>query len=409
MAYWDDPGYQQFMRETYGGNWYTSSSSKSTSTPSSSSTSKKSSSSSTSKKSSSSSTATKTPSERELKNLTEALAQAKRTYEAAKARGDTATMETARRVADVLRSQGASETEANKMVYGRESGWYPGWDSGSMATAPKSSATATATPKPTAAARTPTGRTYDKYVRAYGVEGYAAQIRDKLTKGQPLDDPAAAAEFMRDHPEFDFGLYGGVSPSVSSSVPIAANAPSSQLQQQGQDVLNSIVEQAQRTIDAVTQQNQALQQTVSDLLNQLAQVRQGVQTPSMPVSITQPPQVEVPAGTEPQAPGGQEGLQQDLLQKGPSGFTVRAEQPTTLTAPSVDELYNIYKQVVGGEENPAIREYLASPQFQSVLGGNIPMWMSADPIWRLYLMRLGLLGSNTNEARINALRAKAGS
>jgi hypothetical protein len=75
----------------------------------------------------------------------------------------------------------------------------------------------------------------------------------------------------------------------------------------------------------------------------------------------------------------------------------------------VDELYNIYKQVVGGEENPAIREYLASPQFQSVLGGNIPMWMSADPIWRLYLMRLGLLGSNTNEARINALRAKAGS
>lgn len=365
MAYWDDPGYQKFMRETYGGNWYTSSSSKTTSTPSTSST---------SKKSSTSSTATKTPSDRELKNLTEALAQAKRTYEAAKARGDTATMETARRAADVLRSQGASETEANKMVYGRESGWYPGWDSGSMATAPKAvTSTGTAQQQPT------TGTAGGPYVvTAEGVK--------------PLDTSR--------------GEVSVVTASGVQKVPIGAGVQSQVQEQPGQGVLNSLVEQTRRTIDTVVQQNQALQQTISDLLNQLVQARQGVQTPvQAPVSITQPPQVEVPAGSEqPSTTGAQ--VQQELLQKGPSGFTVRAEQPMTLVAPSVDELYNIYKQVVGGQENPAIREYLASPQFQSVLGGNIPMWMSADPIWRLYLIRLGLLDGGTNEARINALRER---
>lgn len=152
MAYWDDPGYQKFMRETYGGNWYTDNSKTQTqktsaqpSTPTAPKT-PSTSTSSTREKSSTSSTATKTPSDRELKNLTEALAQAKRTYEEAKARGDTATMETARRVADVLRSQGASETEANKIVYGNEKGWYAGW-----------TPTTTSTPtRPTPTTSTPT-------------------------------------------------------------------------------------------------------------------------------------------------------------------------------------------------------------------------------------------------------------
>lgn len=59
--------------------------------------------------------------------LTAALAQAKQQYELAKMRGDNAIMEAARREADTYRMLGANELAANQMVYGRESGWYPGW------------------------------------------------------------------------------------------------------------------------------------------------------------------------------------------------------------------------------------------------------------------------------------------
>ena len=64
---------------------------------------------------------------------------------------------------------------------------------------------------------------------------------------------------------------------------------------------------------------------------------------------------------------------------------------------------------ITGEENPQLKEYFASPQFQSILSGNVPMWMSADPVWRLYLTRLGLLGSGeTNVQRMGALWRRLG-
>ncbi|GLI16556.1 hypothetical protein MTHERMOG20_10100 [Moorella thermoacetica] len=126
-----------------------------------------------------------------------------------------------------------------------------------------------------------------------------------------------------------------------------------------------------------------------------------VTPPPTPVKIEQPPKIEVPAGQpQPETPG----PTQDVQEKGPGGFVERLAPPMA-AVPSVDELYRIYKEVTGGKENEAVRQYLASPQFQSVLGGRVPMWMSADPIWRLYLMRLGYLKPN-NRARLNALQER---
>jgi len=60
------------------------------------------------------------------------------------------------------------------------------------------------------------------------------------------------------------------------------------------------------------------------------------------------------------------------------------------SVPTSDELYELYKQMTGGQENEAVRQYLNSADFQSVLGGQIPLWMQTDPVWRVYLQRLGL-------------------
>ncbi|WP_169802208.1 hypothetical protein [Neomoorella mulderi] len=127
-----------------------------------------------------------------------------------------------------------------------------------------------------------------------------------------------------------------------------------------------------------------------------------VTSPPTPVKIEQPPKIEVPAG---QKPAETSGPAQDVQEKGPGGFVEQVALPTA-AVPSVDELYRIYKEVTGGKESPEIREYLASPQFQSVLGGKVPMWMSADPVWRLYLMRLGYLPGRGNRARMDALRER---
>ncbi|WP_231115224.1 hypothetical protein [Neomoorella thermoacetica] len=127
-----------------------------------------------------------------------------------------------------------------------------------------------------------------------------------------------------------------------------------------------------------------------------------VTPPPTPVKIEQPPKIEVPVE---QKPAETPAPAQEQMQQGPGGFV---EQVTPLaTAPSVDDLYKLYKEITGGKESPEIREYLASPQFQSVLSGRVPMWMSADPIWRLYLMRLGYLPrSQSDQARLNALQER---
>ena len=60
--------------------------------------------------------------------------------------------------------------------------------------------------------------------------------------------------------------------------------------------------------------------------------------------------------------------------------------------PSVDKLFDIYQQVFGKSADEQTQQYLVGPQFQGVLrGGAIPLWMSSDPLWRLYLAKLGVL------------------
>lgn len=60
--------------------------------------------------------------------------------------------------------------------------------------------------------------------------------------------------------------------------------------------------------------------------------------------------------------------------------------------PSVDKLFDIYQQVFGKSADEQTQQYLVGPQFQGVLrGGAVPLWMSSDPQWRLYLAKLGVL------------------
>ncbi|AYO30859.1 hypothetical protein D2962_09730 [Biomaibacter acetigenes] len=93
------------------------------------------------------------------------------------------------------------------------------------------------------------------------------------------------------------------------------------------------------------------------------------------------------------------------MSRTPSGF---AEYVGPIAnVPTVDELYNLYKQVTGGQEDQAVRDYLASPDFQSVLGGTVPFWMQADPVWRLYLQRLGML-SPEKSSRMKAMMQRLG-
>ena len=62
------------------------------------------------------------------------------------------------------------------------------------------------------------------------------------------------------------------------------------------------------------------------------------------------------------------------------------------TLPSVDSMYSLYKQINGGRDDKGIYQYLSSPEFQGILqSGQIPMWQSADPTWRLFYARLGML------------------
>jgi hypothetical protein len=77
-------------------------------------------------------------------------------------------------------------------------------------------------------------------------------------------------------------------------------------------------------------------------------------------------------------------------QIGPGGFQYAGQAQTAL--PTADSLYALYKRISGGQDNEGMRQYLASPEFQAILqSGQVPMWMASDPVWRLYLMRLGVL------------------
>lgn len=133
--------------------------------------------------------------------LTQQLAEQKRRYEEAKLRGDTATMEAAHQEANRLRAMGASEAAANRMVYGRESGYYAGW----TPTTSSRSTSSTTSSWGTSSSRTDS-RLADAYQRALGhvqyfgsPEEYARQI---ISKGPSnLSDLAAAKAFIAARPD----------------------------------------------------------------------------------------------------------------------------------------------------------------------------------------------------------------
>lgn len=113
-------------------------------------------------------------------------------------------------------------------------------------------------------------------------------------------------------------------------------------------------------------------------------------SPSLPTTQTPPPTVEtapqvenVPATAAPQQttalPAG--------VSQGAGGFTYQATAPPVL--PTVDKLLETYRQVFGKADQD-VQQYLQSPEFQTVLRGNVPMWMEADPLWRRYLQLLGI-------------------
>ncbi|BCV23294.1 hypothetical protein [Gelria sp. Kuro-4] len=416
MAYWDDPGYKAFMRETYGSNWGGGSDRstggggdrvarksaierKVTSTS-------KSSSSSRSEKSSSSGSSTKA--------LTDALAQAKRTYHEALARGDTATMETAKRAADVYRSQGADEAAANQQVYGTATPSASDWarinqsysgsgrSSSSGGSGTTSGARTTAQPatvgtvKSEVAAGTPTtGKAYDKYIKAYGsAEAFGAEIKRKRAAGLPFDDPEAVTEFERDYPGIDTGQLVGT--GVAGGVAGFGNLGSANIYAPGPGSAQA----APSPTRTVEQPSSPPPITIE--LPKLPEL------PSVPPAvITQPPQVEVPAGTTPETQAPPPVEEKDRLSKGPGGFVERITPLANV--PSVEELYNLYKDVTG-QESEAVKQYLGSQQFQGVLGGAIPLWMRNDPVWRLYLTRLGydLTGSadTLKRSRQEAIRRR---
>jgi hypothetical protein len=72
-------------------------------------------------------------------------------------------------------------------------------------------------------------------------------------------------------------------------------------------------------------------------------------------------------------------------------------------------LLEIWREVGGTSLVPEreFRAWLEHPQGQRVLAGRIPMWMAADPIYRLWLMRAGLLRPEET-ARERAIRERLG-
>lgn len=104
----------------------------------------------------------------------------------------------------------------------------------------------------------------------------------------------------------------------------------------------------------------------------------------------------VPTTTAPSAPT----APANVRAGGPSGFTEQFTAPT-VAMPSVDKLYQTYQEVFGRQDQGA-RDYLNSPQFQGMWqSGNIPLWMLSDPLWRNYLVKIGLLNWDAINKRLS--------
>lgn len=152
-------------------------------------------------------------------------------------------------------------------------------------------------------------------------------------------------------------------------------------------------------------QNELLLEAIQRKMAQLEQQSAYFQIPQ--IEFPEFPQIKLPAPTPPPkieaepkvegvqpAPAPPEPASEKLpegVRRGQAGFE-RLVAP--VRAPDVDKLLEIYEEVFGpveGRQEEYVRQYLGSPHFQRILGGAVPMWMETDPLWRLYLHRLGLL------------------
>jgi len=114
-----------------------------------------------------------------------------------------------------------------------------------------------------------------------------------------------------------------------------------------------------------------------------------------PVKIQEPPKLQDITPAEDVKAAQPQEQPREALPKGPGGFV---QQLTPLPyLPSVDKLYDLYKQVFGKEDEQA-KVYLAGPEFQGILrSGVVPLWMRSDPLWRLYLQRLGVISARLGQ------------
>lgn len=222
------------------------------------------------------------------------------------------------------------------------------------------------------------------------------------------------------------GVQGATSapsaPSGSSVPALGASAHFSSTQQVaplGDSVKNLLTPQPQQPVDpqldALKKQVVQLQQQAQTYQNALAGSQQTQYTPPVVAPTPTPNPITSPIATT--------GVQSataapptDLgVPKGPGGFTFSGVAPGSSALPSVspDATYNLWRQMNGGKDNPQMQAYFNSPDWQSVAAGNIPMWQSADPIWRSFLTRLGYMSpsfdQNMNSAiqnRLSALQAQ---
>ncbi|MGQ9698528.1 MAG: hypothetical protein ACUVRO_11120 [Armatimonadota bacterium] len=206
------------------------------------------------------------------------------------------------------------------------------------------------------------------------IQRLAQQERQKAGYAPlPVDRPLSFGESMAGTPI----RVEDVPPGALHSIRGAEQAAFADWQREQQlAALQAQYDQQMATLQA---QYDAMLQALQKRLSQLApatvetEPKTEVQSAPAPASVLEPEKL----------PGG--------MRRGQAGFEYTA---VPVVAPSVEDLLKIYKEVFGpqeGAQEEYVRQYLGGPEFWRVLSGAVPVWMEADPLWRLYLHRLGLL------------------
>lgn len=290
----------------------------------------------------------------------------------------------------------------------------------------KTSAPASSTSSTASSSSSPYGKNYFGFGSK---EAYARAIQQKEASGQKLSNPEAAERFKAENPDlFKPSLSSGTtakSTSSGTSTNIVSRAPETLSSFRASDERNNPNSARPSTststalglgsgnagngAESNSQRTKAIQNRLmpgSSSSSSGLSPSSGTSTSpgiSMQTIGTPPTDIDVTAGT--QMASTTNANVPEAMSRTPFGF---AEYVGPIgSVPTVDELYNLYKQVAGGQEDQAVRDYLASPDFQSVLGGTVPFWMQADPVWRLYLQRLGML-SPEKSSRMKAMMQRLG-